>query len=171
MSKDIAMQSYLLETLLNNYIRLSLNGDASFVLQKLCSTIATLSHRVVAAWPSPVRHIAACLANGAYVQQDSLPESFDIMKAMSLQPSTRQAKGIIRFVLTLAEDSNAKPSSAAESTVRRMSTNCLDSLVILRHFLGTICSYTNPTSYDVTDAPSELTASCLQALPVSRLSS
>jgi hypothetical protein len=164
-SQDNIMQSHLLETLINNYVRLTSLGDASFVLQKLCSTIANLFHRLSdSTWPSPIRHIAACLLGGQYVQQASTPDISVIINSGALQLSHTQ-NALARFVLTLAEDS--KGFSVSQQTKSYMSDNCLEALLVLSHFLGVFCSYEDVQQVDGVQLSTALAETCLQALPVS----
>lgn len=105
------MKQYLLEVLVVNYVRLTLSGDASFVLQKLCSTLAALHQRLGSSWRLPIRHVFACLVQRHYVQQKPLPEVTDVISPTS-NCSARQLSGAARLALTLVEDLTTKAGSS-----------------------------------------------------------
>jgi hypothetical protein len=105
------MKQYLLEALVANYMRMTLTGDATFVLQKLCSTLAALHQRLGSFWRFPLRHVCACLVQQHYVQQESLP---DVIDAINSTPnvSARQLSGAVRLALTLVEDLTPKSGTS-----------------------------------------------------------
>jgi hypothetical protein len=174
------MKSNLLEALVVSYVRLVLADDASFVLQKLCSTLTALHHRLGLFWPLPVRHILASLINQGFVPQSSLPDLPQMILAIDRIPA-KQAQGAVRFLLTLIEDMGTRTTTAMESLAFNPSSSCLDAVQLLDHCLGqfwqnehtqvtnhspsngTLKTY--PTVYDP-----DLIRLCLQALPVCYLS-
>ncbi|KAI9874089.1 MAG: hypothetical protein M1823_007766, partial [Watsoniomyces obsoletus] len=66
---DDAMKKCLLEALIANFVRLTLAGDAGFVLQKICSTLTALKSRLGLYWHYPVRHVLTCMVSQQFAQQ------------------------------------------------------------------------------------------------------
>jgi hypothetical protein len=173
---DDGMKSNLLEALVVSYVRLVLADDASFVLQKLCSTLTALHHRLGLFWPLPVRHILACLINQAFVPQSYLPDLPQIILAVDRIPA-KQSQGAVRFLLTLIEDMSSRSATALDSLVYNPSSSFLDAVQLLDHCFGQFWHNQQPDlsnrgsiNGDLKPPSSgyttDLIALCLQALPV-----
>ena len=170
------MKDSLLEAVVSSYVRLTLAGDANFVLQKLCSTLTALQQRLGSYWHLPLRHIVACLAQQGFVQQQSLPELRDIIIAAS-HTSASQLTSAVRFATTLIEDSSTPDSMANDPATAQLSASCLDVFQLLSYCMTSFC-------YEVIDVaphnslsdgtlslgsdlfPVDLAHLCLQAVPL-----
>ena len=166
----------VLEALVSSYVRLTLAGDANFVLQKLCSTLTALQQRLGSYWHLPLRHVVACLAHLGFVQQQSFPEMQDIIVAAS-HTSARQLMSAVRFATTLIEDSSTQASTANEPATAQLSATCLDAFQLLSHCMTNFCHevinaathnrLSNGMLSNAGDSfPVDLAQLCLQAIPL-----
>ncbi|KEF61407.1 uncharacterized protein A1O9_02973 [Exophiala aquamarina CBS 119918] len=126
-SQDQRMRSYLIEALVTHYVHLVKLPDATFVLQKLCSTLVTLFARSDSGWMLPVRHVLGCLLNDQYLPQNDLPEMTQLLNAAK-SCSLSQLKGVIMVITTLAEDTTGSSTNTKEEggIQERLSMNCID---------------------------------------------
>ena len=131
---DDDLSNSLLVALIGSYVRLTLAGDANFVLQKLCSTLSALQQRLGFSWPFPVRHVFACLINHNYIEQQSLTQLGDVIN-LSPHIATRQLSGAVRLSMTLLEDASTRLATANDQAVVQLSKSCLDTFQLLSYCL------------------------------------
>lgn len=142
-SEDPQMKAYLLEALITHYVQLVTLPDATFVLQKLCSTLVTLFSRQDSSWMFPTRHTLACILSGRYVSQNDLPEISQLLEAANTC-SASQLKGVVMILTTMAEDSTSSTiNNKEEGGVQdRLAMNCADSWAVydfcITHLLPTM---------------------------------
>lgn len=130
------MQEHLREALVTSYVRLSLLEDATFVLQKLCSTLGALYQRTCQVWSRPVSHILTCLVHNQYVPAGQSSTEQDLLEMVQREP-TQILRGILLFLLTLVEDTHGRPSPGS-TVVRHMSRSCSDVFAILKWTMDTL---------------------------------
>ena len=119
-----SMQEHLRHALVASYVSLTLVEDATFVLQKLCSTLCTLYQRTAKDWHHPVRHVFTCLLHGRYLAQDEVQTIRDSAgRDTNIAPA--RLSSALRFASTIAEDILTRPSTDP-AIARSLSTSCGD---------------------------------------------
>ncbi|RMZ83763.1 hypothetical protein DV738_g1040, partial [Chaetothyriales sp. CBS 135597] len=120
-----AMKASLHQALISAYVRLAVSGDASFVIQKLCSAIAMLYQRLAPTWQSPVLQVIVSLLEEKYIEPAQLPtliEALDSARSISL----RHLSAAVRFASTLAEDLIDRSTVTKKETLGFLSRSCED---------------------------------------------
>ncbi len=162
------MKQYLLETLMNHYVRLITLPDSNFVLQKLCSTLVTFFAKPDSEWQYPIRHLFACLLGGQHMSEAALPTMQQLCEAAT-NCSDYQLKGVLMLVRIMAEDLVGHTSSAVTENriARRLAANCLDAWQLFDFSLHRVIEREDRQAATSQIAPdsTELLQMVLQAMP------
>ncbi|RMD43532.1 hypothetical protein DV735_g1601, partial [Chaetothyriales sp. CBS 134920] len=120
-----SMKASLHQALISAYVRLALSGDASFVIQKLCSAIAMLYQRLAPTWQSPVLQVLVSLLEEKHVEPTQLPSFTDALESAHSR-SIKHLSAAVRFASTIAEDLIDRSTGTNTEILGFLSHSCED---------------------------------------------